>query len=136
MNHNFLKQQNSKNSIVNTDSGSILASLFRKIMYELGITPSKFSIMLERYIVNAGLPGTDNSRDAATMRGNIKKELLKTTMTWNNFIKGLKFLNAIRLELKITIHYNEDKKTSHTIAFNLDNAVDYEIIDNRDINNE
>lgn len=90
---------------------SILASLFRTILFDLGITPNRFNSLLERYIITANIP--KNIKEISSLRGNLKKELLKTTMTWKVFIKGLVFLSVKKIDISIRLHHSNNKITEH-----------------------
>ena len=87
------------------DSGSILAGLFSTIMFDLGIDAKRFNILIERYMRRSN-PNL-NLKDASTMRGSLKKELLKDSISWKVFIKGLVFLNIKRFKIVLELeHYN------------------------------
>lgn len=102
-------------------SDSILASLLRTILMDIGITPMQFDRLLERYIVNAQMPY--NVKEVSNQRGNLKKELLKSAMTWKVFIKGLVFLNIKRFNLTVTLHHANGSVTSHSKSVTLDTAI-------------
>jgi hypothetical protein len=90
-------------------SGVILASLFRTIMHEMGINNEKFNYLMLRYLDDPRNHIPRNIRDRSTVRGNLKKQLLKTTMTWKVFCKSLMFLNIRTLEFNLSLeHSNND----------------------------
>ena len=104
-------------------SDSVLASLFRTILMDLGITAIRFEKLLDRYIIQAKLP--NNIKEASSQRGNLRKELLKTTMTWKVFIKGLMFLNIIKFDVSIRLHHPNGRLTEHTKTVRLDRDIDH-----------
>lgn len=79
---------------------SVLASMFRTILFDLGITPSRFDRLLDRYITDARLP---NIKEASSLKGNLRKELMKTSMSWKVFVKALVFLNIKKFEIEIRL---------------------------------
>ena len=104
-------------STANTDS--VLAALFQRVMFELGINDQKFHLLLEKYLTNPrnGIP--QNITDKSSARGNLRKELLRRVMSWKVFIKGLKFLNIRKCKLSITLTHVNGSETIHAIDINL-----------------
>ena len=103
--------------ILTGTSDSILSALFRSILYDIGITPTRFNILLERYMINANLP--KNTKESSSLRGNLKKELLKGFMSWRVFIKGLVFLNIGKFDLSINLYHRNGSVTTHTTTVSL-----------------
>jgi hypothetical protein len=103
---------------------SILASLFRTILMELNVTPIRFERLLERYITNARLP--NNIKEASSQRGNLKKELLKSSMSWKVFVKGMVFLNVRKFDISIKLHHASGLISEHRKTIALVNFTDHE----------
>ena len=104
---------------------SVLASLYRNIQNGIGIDMGRFNQLLERYIIKSNIP--TNIKEISSLRGNIKKELMKSSMTWKIFVKGLVFLNVRKFELTIKLHHANGNITEHkTIPIILD---DYDVED-------
>jgi len=97
---------------------SVLASLFRSIIFDLGIGIERFNVLVERYMVRAHLP--TNLKEASSVRGNLRKELLKPSMSWKVFIKGLKFLNIKKFDLNVTLYHASGRTTEHSKVVILD----------------
>lgn len=93
-------------------SGSVLASLFRTIRWDIGLDTKRFDVLLEQYIIKTRLPS--DSRNKSVTRSTLKKELTKDKMSWNIFIKGLVFLNVKKFDLSLTLHHANKTKTIHT----------------------
>lgn len=106
-----LNNKNSMKNITNGDSGSILSSLFRNILNDLGVTITSYEIMLDKYIERNGM--TKITREKSSVRGNLMKEFRKNTMSWNKFINGLMFLNVKKFTLRVEIHHSNNKVTTH-----------------------
>ncbi len=102
-------------------SDSVLSSLFRTILLDLGISAMRFDQMLERYMIKAMI---SSSKEVASERGNIKKELLKPQMSWRVFIKGLVFLQIKRFDISVTLHHVNGHISTHTKAVNIDTYAD------------
>lgn len=104
------KTVNSEKEIGKTES--TLRSLFADLMLNLRIDTEKFNELINRYILSAKIPL--NVRDISSTRGNIKKEILKSPMSWKIFIKGLMFLNVEKLEIIIRLHQASGKVSTHS----------------------
>ena len=104
-------------AIKSGNDDSILASFFRTILFDIGIETGKFNILLEKYIKRAHLP--NSTAGSSSTRNNLKKELLKPTMSWKVFIKGLVFLNIKKFELTIVLHHSNHHRTTHTKVVSL-----------------
>jgi hypothetical protein len=93
-------------------SDSVLASLFRSILFDLNVNIPKFNHLLSRYFINRNIK--TNTDTINSLRGNLKKELLKDSMSWKVFIKGLSFLSIKKFELEIKLHHSNNLITKHT----------------------
>ena len=97
---------------------SILASLLRKIYYDVNIDIAKFDILVSRYVSKfskSALPKVISSE-----KGNVKKELLSETISWNVFVsKGLALINAKKIKLTIQITHSNNLITEHEKEFEL-----------------
>jgi len=108
-------------------SDSVLASLFRTVLDELDINIHRFNILINRYMIKANIP--INSEEVSSARGNLKKELLKSTMTWKVFIKGLLFINVKKFDIKITLYHANGSITNHNKTVVLDQNEDLTNVD-------
>lgn len=96
---------------------SVLAALFRGILFDLGISPQRFGILLDNYIRRTR---PSNIKEAASLRGNLKKELTKPTMSFKVFVKGLVFLNVRRFDISIRLYHFDGTTTEHMRRVSLD----------------
>lgn len=96
-------------------SGVILASLFRIIMHEIGINNEKFNYLMLRYLDDPRNHIPRNIRERSTVRGNLKKQLLKNTMTWKVFCKGMVFLNVKELDLNLVLEHSDYSVSEHKL---------------------
>lgn len=90
---------------------SILASLFRTILNDIGMDIYRFNSLLLKYLtrINTEL----NFREIASIRGNLSNELLKSVMTWKVFMKGLLFLNVQRFIILLTLENDKGELSQH-----------------------
>lgn len=94
-------------------SDSILSSLFRTILNDIGMDIHRFNGLLLKYLtrINQQL----NFREIASIRGNLSNELLKSVMTWKVFMKGLLFLNIQHFMLTITVENDKEEISQHEV---------------------
>lgn len=94
--------------------GSILSRLYAQIRFDLGITPSRYSDLMERYIRRATLsPG---AKEKAAIRATLSKELLKDYMSWKTFVKGILFFQVLKFDITMTLYHRNNTVTTHTIT--------------------
>ena len=96
-------------------AGAVLARLIRTIMYDLGLTDQDhYDSLMVRYIQRARfLPDAAKQESA---RIGLSKELLKKSITWKTFLKGLEFLNIKQVDLTLAMERIEGV-TVHDISF-------------------
>lgn len=94
-----------------TGVGGVLASLFRKMLLDLGINGQKWGHLMYRTVTENQTDAQNNRRDQTSMRGNLTKEFGKPQMTWKVFCKAMRFLRFTKFEIAIKA-YHEDGKTS------------------------
>ena len=97
---------------------SVLSVMYKSILFELGITPTKFNRLLDQYIRR--YCDAKNAKEVSSERGNIRKELLGRTLSWKGFMKGFYLLNAKRFTIIIEITHASNKTTTHRRVIELD----------------
>lgn len=102
--------------IVKGPVGSVLSNMYRTILFGLGMGEDRYDALMSRYIRKAVANGS--RKDRADARAGLSEELLKETMTWKTFLKGLKFLAATYVEVTLNLWLN-DKTSVHKKVFNL-----------------
>jgi len=97
----------------------VLSRLWRQILLDLGIGPERFGIILQDHVTNPlnGIP--NNKKDQISYRSNLTKELAKPQMTWKVFMKALRFLNILKVEITLTAYHANTKVTEHKAKINL-----------------
>ena len=98
--------------------GSILSRLYRTILNDIGMEAGRYDALMQRYILKALQSANRNERAEARM--GLSKELLKESMTWKTFIKGIEFLNIEKMELDLLLHHEGNKATRHVLMVTSD----------------
>jgi hypothetical protein len=97
----------------------ILADLYRRMLVDLDIGPGRFSDLLNDYVTDPrnGVPPTP--KDFTTARGNLTKELSRDGMTFKVFLKGLRFLQVMKVDFSVRCHYYSGRVSIHgtTVEF-------------------
>lgn len=103
----------------------VLASMFRLIMFEIGADDmTMWNLRMHEYICDMRNAIPRNKKDQASARGNLQKELLKNEMSWNVFMKGMRFLDFSEIELIINAKHRATKQVSiHRLNINLGERV-------------
>lgn len=96
---------------------SVLSSLYRKILLDLGIDLVCFNRLTDQYISSSGL--ARYAKETTSVRGNIKKELLYDKMSWKVFLKGLTFLKIVKFDISVKLYHQNKKVTEHTRSVEL-----------------
>ena len=110
----------------------ILSRLFRKILSDLNITPLVWNKMMNAYLDDPRNRVPRHSRGRSSTRGNVNKELRKANMTWNNFEKGMRFLNPISSKFSVDLTWRSGKQSSHTLSMGEDNRILDAVTDPKD----
>lgn len=95
--------------------GAILATLFRKILIDLDVSVNRYNALMENYLRRSHQTRNRLIKDHA--RQGLHDELMKGSITWKTFLKGIDFLNfpsftmKFRLEIKGGITATISKKS-------------------------
>jgi len=102
-------------------ANGVLARLFRIILLDLNVTPSRFGSLLQHYILDPRNGVADNKKDQTSARGNLTKEFYKPQMTWKVFLKAMRFLRIKKIVFVVELHHSGpgDKTTLHSTEVNL-----------------
>lgn len=97
----------SDDEAVSTNTDKILADVYRELLDILDVDHIEFNRLMDMFLSDARNAIPQNIRKRSSVRGNLRRELLKPTMTWKVFCRGLKFLNAQSFVFIIELwHYN------------------------------
>lgn len=106
--------------------GGVLARLWRTIVRDLNIPLGQFEIHLTQFVNNARR-GIDSSKVANYFnRGNLRRELVKPSMTFKVFIKALKVLNVERFDLSIKIYKKNGTSSVHQTSVDISGGFDFD----------
>jgi len=102
-------------------ANGVLARLFRIILLNLNVTPSRFGSLLQQYILDPRNQVPNNKKDQTSARGNLTKEFYKPQMTWKVFLKAMRFLRVWKLVFIVELHHSgpANKTTLHSTEVNL-----------------
>lgn len=92
----------------------LIAQVWRKMLYEIGMSPSKWHVMVEKYldeeeqIPRQGATAKDNYQ-RGKVRNSLNTELFKDEITFNTFIRGLKIIkyDTLSIEFNASKYHNE-----------------------------
>lgn len=114
--------------------GGILARLWRQILRDINVRPSRFEMLLSDFINDAKRKVPDNRVSKLFTRGNLRRELERPTMTFKVFMKGIKMLNVAKIRIAVELEFGSGKKTLHQTVVDLGNKQhDIDIFDSEDI---
>ena len=104
------------NPIKKNSPGSILAKLFRKILFESGYTPVRFGKQLDSYITYTNKRAMRSKYVKRETRSHVLRKLVADEMTWKNFMFGvMQYMNAISVTFTVTIEHANKRETTHTL---------------------
>ena len=103
-----------------TSIDSVLAKLFRICLFELGANNvGRFNYLLENFLNHPANKTATNIKDRSSLRGTLRRELLKDKMSWRVFCKALNFLNVFEFEISIKLHHANKRVTEHKLHVHL-----------------
>ena len=100
--------------------GGSLAELFRTIQYDLGISGPRMEVLISEFIIAEKRRIPDNRVARFLVRGNIRRELDRPSMTFKVFIKMLKIIGVKIMDFGVELDFGNDKpKQEHSINLDL-----------------
>lgn len=109
--YRILKAADKQVTAVEASANGLLAGLWRKILYDMGITPVRWNILIDEYLDKQSGNKT-NRFDRANTRSALNNELFEPAMTMKTLIKGLKVLNCDDLQIQISVTKRNKKGTT------------------------
>lgn len=101
----------------------VLANLWQKIASDDpvngGMSFNRWSKWMESYLDDPRNGIKNNTKDRASARGNLTKEILKDKMTWKVFCKALRFINVIKFRITIEPQWANGTTTSFSATVNI-----------------
>lgn len=99
--------------------GGILAKLWRLILADMQMSPSRFEGLLTDYVRTLRKSSFENRVARLFTRGNLRREFEKTSMSFKVFVKGLRLLGVNELKIVVHLKMNSGRVTTHEVTANL-----------------
>ena len=109
--YRILKAADKQVTAVEASANGLLAGLWRKILYDMGITPVRWNLLIDEYLDKQSGNKT-NRFDRANTRSALNSELFEPAMTMKTLIKGLKVLNCDDLQIQVSVTKRGKKGTT------------------------
>src|SRR5699024_8483024 len=106
------------------ETNNALARLFRTILKDHQVGYDQFSKSITNYLNREQMNAPRSKKDQSREKGNLVKELSGNSLTFKNFIKGLRVLNPVSAELTITLKWRRGTETVHNIVMNIQDPND------------
>lgn len=106
------------------ETNNALARLFRTILKDHQVGYDQFSKSITNYLNREQMNAPRSKKDQSREKGNLVKELSGNSLTFKNFIKGLRVLNPVSAELTITLKWRRGAETVHNIVMNIQDPND------------
>ncbi len=102
-------------SIRSGGADSVLAQLIRTVMGDLGIDrEERYLALMGRYIRKA--EAYPDARTRMISRQGLETELLRESISWKTFMRGLEFLNVETFTLEVVLKRRDGSESSHSTA--------------------
>ncbi len=102
--------------------GGSLAELFRTIQYDLGIGGPRMEVLISEFIIAEKRKIPDNRVARFLVRGNIRRELDRPSMTFKVFIKMLKIIGVKRMDFGVSLDFGPNiAEQDHSVFLDLKN---------------
>ena len=103
------------------DEGSVLSKVFQMIRADRVSSKEVHAAFVKKYIANFKL--TASKAEQSATKASLNKELLKPSISWKTFVKGLAYVDANRFTINLNICRCNARITGHYIVVSLS---DYE----------
>lgn len=100
-------------SVRTGSTDSILSNLFQQILGVCGVDTMVFNRLMNEYLNDVRNNIPQNVKEKSSARGNLRKALLRQTMTWKVFCQGLRFLKFKKFTITISLYHANGKITHH-----------------------
>lgn len=100
----------------------LLSAFYRQILKELNIKPFTWARLMERHMNNPRVLLSARGKNRASYRGNLRRALLKDTMTWKVFERGILFLGPRGARFTIVLEWPDGRETVHETRIDLSNV--------------
>ncbi len=113
-------------------SANVLDVLLRTILTDLCVGIEQWKRLTDQYYKSRLVRTPRNAKDLSSDRNNFNRAIAKGAVTWNNFIRAVRILGAQRIDVSITLHWRNKKKTVHVLKVSnpvadIDDAIELDI---------
>jgi hypothetical protein len=122
-----MSEENEKNkniySLLNSsdkkenEARNVLSKLFRRICRECNILPSRYDMLMKKYLDDPRNKIPKEGKKRSSDRNNLNKELARDDMTYNTFLKALRLLAPERVKLTVSLEWRAGIVTEHAAVF-------------------
>lgn len=98
------------------EATGVLAKLYRTILMDLNITPLAHQALMSKYLSDPRNRIPNNGKARSSERGNMIKDLRRPDMTFKVFLKHVRFLQPIKVEFVVKLHWRRNKVTVHGLT--------------------
>lgn len=92
------------------EARGVLTAIWRQFLNLRDIDGFQWDRLMRNYLDDPRNGVRQNPRDRSTERGNTNKELLKSdNLTWGRFLKGMFFLEPVKLEFTVRASFKDGK---------------------------
>lgn len=97
------------------EAHGILSRMYRLILWELGITPYKWNLLLINYLDKLTVQHSLTQDRVTNERNNLRKGLSDPDMTFEMLTRGLSVLDPREMTFKVELHYDDEVKVLSSI---------------------
>lgn len=97
------------------EAHGILSRMYRLILWELGITPYKWNLLLINYLDKLTVQHSLSQDRVTNERNNLRKGLSDPDMTFEMLTRGLSILDPREMTFKVELHYDDEVKVLSSI---------------------
>jgi hypothetical protein len=116
--------------------GGVLSRLWSQILKDRDVNIARWNDYMHSFVTDPRNGIAPTRKDQTSARGNLTKEFSRPQMTWKVFMKALRFLKALKVEIAIKIHYPGGFTSTHGTEVNFGTPVQLETTFMEDISRQ
>lgn len=111
------KVERLKDDLEITEPGAILAKLYRIMLNDLGVTPAKFSALVDRYVSHVRELSKRFKYVKPVYRSTLINNFTSNAMTWKVFLQAtFNVLMLKKIKFTVTAYHANGRETVHSIV--------------------
>jgi hypothetical protein len=103
-----------------------LAKLYRQILADINMNSTKMNDLIRKWLDDPRNNIPKDKKMQSSERGNRVKEMAREDMTWRVFLRNLRILSPVKVELQVRMHWQWGRITAHTIDIHMSDMIDNE----------